>query len=311
MPLSLVAGERPIACCKQSPGSVLARITGARKGAIVDGMQDDDVCERLLGMVRRTEEVTTRRQGARRASTVADYDPDHEGGASWDAIAGRSEQQHGIRRRTVRAEAVSPHRTRRRTRNSRSAAILTEREVPARRRSSARSSTTARTSSPARSPSSSGSSSTRDPAGTSRSTSCAATTSGSPHATLDRSRPGLPICRIGATAGGPPPFFAAARALVSRIRPPCSADGPRNCTRRSRDSTRSGFRAGAASTRGARRARRRNARARRRVARPAGAASRGAGRGGSRARRTSCCPGAWPPARRFDGIRATAAAPAR
>src|SRR5207249_12051664 len=48
VPLALVSddGERAL----QSASSVLARITGARKGAIVDGLYDDDVCDRRLTM---------------------------------------------------------------------------------------------------------------------------------------------------------------------------------------------------------------------------------------------------------------------
>jgi maltose alpha-D-glucosyltransferase/alpha-amylase len=50
MPLALVAGEAGARAAVDTPGSVLARITGARKGAIVDGMLDDDVCNRLIDM---------------------------------------------------------------------------------------------------------------------------------------------------------------------------------------------------------------------------------------------------------------------
>ena len=82
-----VASSRATAdrALKQSPGCVLARITGARKGAIVDGIEDDATCDRLLGMVagrRRSRAGKRRAQGV----TVADYNPDHEGGASWYGI---------------------------------------------------------------------------------------------------------------------------------------------------------------------------------------------------------------------------------
>src|SRR5438094_1437910 len=57
VPLALISddGERAL----QSASSVLARITGARKGAIVDGLYDDDVCDRLLTMIARGEETAT------------------------------------------------------------------------------------------------------------------------------------------------------------------------------------------------------------------------------------------------------------
>src|SRR5262249_3198351 len=51
MPLALVGGEAAANALKQAPASVLARITGARKGAVIDGLLDDDVCDRLLRMV--------------------------------------------------------------------------------------------------------------------------------------------------------------------------------------------------------------------------------------------------------------------
>jgi len=60
VPLALVSGEDAERALKQIPARVLARITGARKGAIIDGMHDDDTCDRLLGMVAREEEMTMR-----------------------------------------------------------------------------------------------------------------------------------------------------------------------------------------------------------------------------------------------------------
>ena len=49
MPLALLSGEAAERALKTTPAAVLARITGARKGVIVDGIQDDDTCDRLLG----------------------------------------------------------------------------------------------------------------------------------------------------------------------------------------------------------------------------------------------------------------------
>jgi maltose alpha-D-glucosyltransferase/alpha-amylase len=59
MPLSLLAGEAAETALKNSPASVLARVTGARKGAIVDGLHDDDTFERLLALVERSAEIPT------------------------------------------------------------------------------------------------------------------------------------------------------------------------------------------------------------------------------------------------------------
>ena len=61
VPLALLGGEDAERALKQMPGCVLARITGARKGAIVDGTKDDDTRERLVGVVCRHEEIATAR----------------------------------------------------------------------------------------------------------------------------------------------------------------------------------------------------------------------------------------------------------
>ena len=50
MPLALVTGEQAARAVADTPAAVLARITGARKGTIVDGLLDDDVCNELLNL---------------------------------------------------------------------------------------------------------------------------------------------------------------------------------------------------------------------------------------------------------------------
>src|SRR5947207_3435054 len=65
VPLVLLAGEEAEHAVKQMTGCVLARITGPRKGAIVDGMKDDDTRERLVGIVCRQEEIATARGSLR------------------------------------------------------------------------------------------------------------------------------------------------------------------------------------------------------------------------------------------------------
>ena len=57
VPLSLVTGEAAEAALKTNPAGVLARITGARKGVIVDSLYDDDACDRMVGLVRRPAEI--------------------------------------------------------------------------------------------------------------------------------------------------------------------------------------------------------------------------------------------------------------
>jgi maltose alpha-D-glucosyltransferase / alpha-amylase len=61
MPLALLGGEAAEAALKGNPTSVLARITGARKGVIVDALYDDDACDRLLGVIEKNSEVATSR----------------------------------------------------------------------------------------------------------------------------------------------------------------------------------------------------------------------------------------------------------
>ncbi|HYM25200.1 MAG TPA: maltose alpha-D-glucosyltransferase [Vicinamibacterales bacterium] len=58
VPIALLAGEAAERAL-QSPASVLARITGARKGVIVDGLQDDEVCDRLLSVMKHGDEIAT------------------------------------------------------------------------------------------------------------------------------------------------------------------------------------------------------------------------------------------------------------
>ena len=52
--VALLAHNAAANALKQTPASVLARITGARKGAIVDGLLDDDVCNRMLDSIERS-----------------------------------------------------------------------------------------------------------------------------------------------------------------------------------------------------------------------------------------------------------------
>jgi maltose alpha-D-glucosyltransferase/alpha-amylase len=51
VPLALVAGEQAERLLNHTPAAVLARISGARKGALVDGFHDDDGCERLMAAI--------------------------------------------------------------------------------------------------------------------------------------------------------------------------------------------------------------------------------------------------------------------
>ncbi|MGE5245360.1 MAG: maltose alpha-D-glucosyltransferase [Betaproteobacteria bacterium] len=59
VPLALVAGEPAERALRTFPSAVLARIAGARKGAIIDGLQDDGTCEQLLELIARGDERPT------------------------------------------------------------------------------------------------------------------------------------------------------------------------------------------------------------------------------------------------------------
>jgi maltose alpha-D-glucosyltransferase/alpha-amylase len=61
LPIALVSGDAAARAIAESPATVLAKITGARKGAIVDGLQDDETCDRLLTMIERGQETATKR----------------------------------------------------------------------------------------------------------------------------------------------------------------------------------------------------------------------------------------------------------
>ena len=61
LPLTLVGQDRVDRVLKESAGAVLARITGARKGAIVDGLIDDETCSEILRLITEPRETATAR----------------------------------------------------------------------------------------------------------------------------------------------------------------------------------------------------------------------------------------------------------
>jgi maltose alpha-D-glucosyltransferase/alpha-amylase len=70
LPLSLTTGENAERTLRESPGSVIARITGARKGAIVDAVMDDSSCDLMLEMVDGGREIASAR-GSMAAARIA------------------------------------------------------------------------------------------------------------------------------------------------------------------------------------------------------------------------------------------------
>jgi maltose alpha-D-glucosyltransferase/alpha-amylase len=74
VPMALVTGDAAETLLKTTASAVLARITGARKGVIVDGMYDDATCDLLLKMVERGDDRATRLGVVHGVSTSRDDD---------------------------------------------------------------------------------------------------------------------------------------------------------------------------------------------------------------------------------------------
>jgi len=51
LPLAMAAGDQANTVLREQPEGVLARVTGARKGVIMDGLMDDDTCNRLFDAI--------------------------------------------------------------------------------------------------------------------------------------------------------------------------------------------------------------------------------------------------------------------
>ncbi|HMD35113.1 MAG TPA: maltose alpha-D-glucosyltransferase [Vicinamibacterales bacterium] len=86
VPLALLAGEAADRALR-SPATVIARITGARKGVVVDGLQDDDVCDRLMAMMIRGLETATAK-GSVRGFGIGQDRRDRQDGREWTRGSG-------------------------------------------------------------------------------------------------------------------------------------------------------------------------------------------------------------------------------
>jgi maltose alpha-D-glucosyltransferase/alpha-amylase len=71
VPLATMTGEQATRVLAETPSAVLARITGARKGIIVDALMDDDSCTRLAVAIQQAQQSVTAR-GALRGSVLAE-----------------------------------------------------------------------------------------------------------------------------------------------------------------------------------------------------------------------------------------------
>jgi maltose alpha-D-glucosyltransferase/alpha-amylase len=71
VPLATMTGEQATRVLAETPSAVLARITGARKGIIVDALLDDEACSRLIGAIEQQLQSVTA-YGALRGSLLAE-----------------------------------------------------------------------------------------------------------------------------------------------------------------------------------------------------------------------------------------------
>jgi maltose alpha-D-glucosyltransferase/alpha-amylase len=65
LPLALVGGDAAAAALKQTPSCVLAKVTGARKGAIVDGLADSSTRELLCAAIEGGRDLATKHGSVR------------------------------------------------------------------------------------------------------------------------------------------------------------------------------------------------------------------------------------------------------
>ncbi|MBS1820062.1 MAG: maltose alpha-D-glucosyltransferase [Acidobacteria bacterium] len=71
VPLAMLTGDDAVRVANETPSLVLARITGARKGVIVDALVDDDVCNRLVRLATGDAQVAGRRASMRGVPSAA------------------------------------------------------------------------------------------------------------------------------------------------------------------------------------------------------------------------------------------------
>jgi maltose alpha-D-glucosyltransferase/alpha-amylase len=77
VPLSTISGAAADALLRQSPGAVIARITGARKGLLVDALSEEHAPELLLDAVA-TERIVKLHHGELRARKARSWIPDRQ-----------------------------------------------------------------------------------------------------------------------------------------------------------------------------------------------------------------------------------------
>ena len=122
LPLAMSSDREARTLEEQHPGALIARITGARKGALYDGLFDDGTCATLLASIQE-ERTIPMRHGIVQANNI-DLTPQ---GAPADTLVAnreggvRSEQHIGAVRSSSDHEDVPPRSSRARIPTSRSA----------------------------------------------------------------------------------------------------------------------------------------------------------------------------------------------
>jgi maltose alpha-D-glucosyltransferase/alpha-amylase len=61
VPMAFASNDQASAALKEQPAAILSRVTGARKGVLMDGLLDDDTCSRILGLVEEGRKAPTER----------------------------------------------------------------------------------------------------------------------------------------------------------------------------------------------------------------------------------------------------------
>ena len=67
LPLAFASNDQASTALKEQPASILSRVTGARKGVLMDGLLDDDTCTRIIRLTEARGQTQTEHGSIRRA----------------------------------------------------------------------------------------------------------------------------------------------------------------------------------------------------------------------------------------------------
>ncbi len=94
VPLALLSDDDAARAIADTPSTVIAKITGARKGAIVDGLFDDETCGKMLELAERGGEIATKRGSVKGSVAVQSPSKDAVRDLQWTRPAG--DQSNGV-----------------------------------------------------------------------------------------------------------------------------------------------------------------------------------------------------------------------